>query len=316
MKKLFKTVAVAALLIFEGTAIAQTASSNAYNLLTISTRSGNAEIFIVDPFNGDAKNVSNSPTAYERYPCWSNDGKKITFNSDKDGTQNLYIMDSDGKNIKQLTFEKAPAVTGMQSWPKDGSFIYFGIFGKGPAQMCRIKPDGTDFKFITTGVDPNISPDGSTVVYADDIPGGGGHVVYTMKADGTNKKQITNVKNDLYGVHPVWSPDGKTIAFGQKVGEGIEIFTCKPDGSDLKQITKLGKVSTSPAFSQDMKYISFRVCEEPFWTNSEKMKKTYSEKDPSLRPVWIIGADGTDPHLLEPLKYNVMVDGSRLPWKP
>src|ERR1035437_1763816 len=114
-----------------------------YKLIWIGIRTGDSELYLVDGDSGNLTNLSLTPNASERYPAWSWDGRKIAFNSDRDGAHNLYVMDADGRNLKQLTHEVKPAQTGMMSWTADSKWIYFGIFSKGPAQMCRIHPDGT-----------------------------------------------------------------------------------------------------------------------------------------------------------------------------
>src|SRR2546423_1529964 len=92
-------------------------------LLYVSSRTGNAEIYLV---NADGKGDSINLTKHDGedlFPCWSPDGKKIAFTSDLGGSLNIYVMDSDGKNIKKLTKEndasRAPA------WSPDGRKIAF-----------------------------------------------------------------------------------------------------------------------------------------------------------------------------------------------
>jgi Tol biopolymer transport system component len=142
-------------------------------------------------------------------------------------------MDSDGGNVRQLTHEKAPIVAGMQSWTADSQWIYFGLFGKKAPLMCRIAPDGSKFKVIGEGIDPALSPDGKTVVFAGQISKG--HCLFAMDADGTNLRQLTKNEN----------------------------------------------------------------------------QKAYSERRADKRPVWVMGIDGSNPHVIEALLYQVTIDGSR-----
>ena len=100
-----------------------------YRMVVATFRTGDTELFVVDPDFGDARNLSRSPKSSERYPSLSPDGTQVAFNSDRDGTFNLYLINADGTNVRQLTHEKPPVVAGMQSWTADGRWIYFGLFG-------------------------------------------------------------------------------------------------------------------------------------------------------------------------------------------
>src|SRR5512139_2385591 len=85
-------------------------------LLTTSIRTGDTEVFIVDPDTGDAVNVSRSPQSEDRYPCWSPDGKRIAFTSDRNHSTNLYVMRADGSGLKRIV--NSPAVCYMPSWQR------------------------------------------------------------------------------------------------------------------------------------------------------------------------------------------------------
>jgi len=277
--------------------------------LVTSVRTGNTEIFIVDPHSGDALNVSRSPASEDRYPCWSPDGQKIAFVSDRNGPANLFVLRADGSNVRQLTH--TTAVCYMPSWV--GDRIVFGMHGDKP-EMASISEDGTDLKMLGEGHDPSLSPDGSKIVYTGHAPGG--VTVFVMDADGSNKRQLVKEANDWGAVFPNWSPDGKQIVYSFKVGQALELFIVNADGSDNHQLTQLGKICTPAAWSPDGKWISFRYTDEAYWRNPERMKKVYSERPGDKRPVWVIRPDGADAHVVEPLRYQCAMDGSRAAWKP
>jgi len=279
--------------------------------LITSTRTGDTEIFTLDPVTGDAHNLTRSPKSEDRYPCWSPDGQHLAFTSDRDGTMNLYVMKADGSNVRQLTQFKAPAVAYMPSW--SGERIVFGSHAE-KAEMASIKADGTDLKVLGSGHDPCVSPDGKMIAYTGECPGGVS--VFTMKADGSDKKQIVPDANPWGAIFPAWSPDGKRIAYAFKIGDALEIFSCAADGSNIQQVSKLGKISTPPAWSPDGRWISFRHTDERYWSNPERMKKIYSEQPGDKRPVWIVRPDGSDAQLIEVTRYGCAMDGSRAQWKP
>jgi TolB protein len=283
-------------------------------LLITALRTGDTEIFAINPQTGDARNISRALGTEERYPQWSPDGQQIVYTSNRgDGeTYNLFISNADGSKIKRLTQMMVGSVAYWASWTADGQWIYFNE-GK-TSKICRVKPDGSGFQVMAEGRDGNVSPDGKKIVYTQQGPKGFG--VWVMNVDGSERTQIIPNESQIGGIAPVWSPDGKKVAFSMQVGEFAEIFSCNADGSDLKQLTQLSQISSSPAFSPDGQWITFRVTNEAYWRDAKTRDKTYQEKLADKRPVWLMKADGSNPVLLEALHYQCAMDGSRAEWRP
>ncbi|MFN4145657.1 MAG: TolB family protein [Runella sp.] len=286
----------------------------AHQWLITSVRTGDTDVFSINPATGNALNLTQSPASEERYPAWSPDGRKIIFTSNREDekTYNIYIANADGSQPQKITQLPTGAVAYWAAFTDDGRYIYFneGVSG----QIMRVRPDGTGQQIIAEGRDANISPDGQRFVYTQ--KGTKGFGVWVMDSDGKNRRQIIPNESEIGGIAPVWSSDGKKIAFSMQVGEFAEIMTCNADGSDLKQITYLKQISSSPAFSPDGQYITFRVTNEAYWRDAQKMKQTYDEKAGDKRPVWVVKSDGTMPTVVEVLRYQCAMDGSRAEWKP
>ena len=83
-----------------------------------------------------------------------------------------------------------------------------------------------------------------------------------------------------------------------------------------RQLTRLGGVSTPAAWSPDGSWISFRHTDEAYWRNPARMKRVYSERPGDKRPVWVVRSDGTEAHVVECLRYQCAMDGSRAAWRP
>ena len=284
-------------------------------LLVAAIRTGDTEIFIADPVTGDMLNVSRSPGSEDRYPCWSPDGARIAFISDRQHATNLYVMDANGDHVRRIT--TTPAVCYMPSWQitPDGERIVFGMHGDKP-EMASIRPDGSSLANLGEGHDPTLSPDGRRICYTGEVPEGGVSV-FTMRWDGSEKHRLVPGASKPGATFPNWSPDGKFIVYSWPVGEALELFVIAADGpSNPRQVTRTGGICTPAAWSPDGQWISFRLTDEAYWRNKERMREVYSKKPADKRPVWIVRPNGSAAQVIEPLRYQMSIDGSRASWQP
>jgi len=100
---------------------------------------GNSEVFIANRDGSEAYNLSNHP-AYDGWPAWSPDGKKIAFASDRERTENwqIYIIDIDGNNLTRISdFDSQGAAFAKPQWSPLGDKI-----------LCTRSKDGNVEIFI------------------------------------------------------------------------------------------------------------------------------------------------------------------------
>jgi len=289
------------------------ADLSGHKFLVTSIRTGDTEVFVADPTTGDMFNVTRSPNSEDRYPCWSPNGKEIAFCSDRNNSTNLYVCNADGSNVRRII--ASPAVCYMPSWQKTpgGERIVLGMHGEKP-QMASVRPDGKDLRMLGIGHDPTVSPSGKLICYTGEVPGGVS--VFVMNYNGEHKRRIVSETSRVGATFPNWSPDLRHIVYSFPAGDALELFIIDVDGSNNHQLTKLGKTATPASWSPDGQWIAFRLTDERYWSNRERMLKIYTEKPPDKRPVWVIRPDGSEGHVLEPLHYQMAIDGSRPEWKP
>ena len=90
-----------------------------------------------------------------------------------------------------------------------GTLVFQTVSG-GPIYV--VNADGTELRYLTTGMDPAISPDGEQVAFTRrDFP----HGLYVIKVDGTGERQLFGTSQVKA---PAWSPDGASIAFTYQHG--------------------------------------------------------------------------------------------------
>ena len=150
--------------------------------------------------------------AYRSYagPDWSPDGERIVFSVGGGGTQfqgayNIYLMDSDGSDVQQLTFsedydDRFPA------WSPDGTKIAFETRRDGNWEIYLMNVDGTGLRNISNNPGKDLwaswSPDGTRIAFQTDRDDN--WEIYVMNADGTEQQRLTN--NDVKDSEPVWKP--------------------------------------------------------------------------------------------------------------
>ncbi|MEP7371828.1 MAG: hypothetical protein ABI675_00480 [Chitinophagaceae bacterium] len=92
--------------------------------LSLNENNRNSEVFVMDMDGKNAINLSKSP-GFDGWPCWSPDGKKIAFSSNRSGPANmgqLYMVNADGSELKK-GFDFSGSIA-QPTWRKDGKGIY------------------------------------------------------------------------------------------------------------------------------------------------------------------------------------------------
>jgi serine/threonine protein kinase/Tol biopolymer transport system component len=138
--------------------------------------------------------------------AWALEGK-IIYASSESGNLDIWIMDADGSNHKQLTFDSHTDFQPVVS--PDGRYVVFISDRTGELNVWRMNLDGSNLKQLTsrgTGESPNFSPDGKWVLFTD--YGHANMSLWKVPIDGGSPVQIT----DKLSWTPVVSPDGKLIA--------------------------------------------------------------------------------------------------------
>ncbi len=212
-------------------------------------------------------------------PVWSPDGRKIAFTSTRDGNAEIYSMNADGSDAKNLT--QNSAFDEFPEWSPDGTKIAFRSKRQGGINKIYIMDaDGANVRRVTNiqGKRVTWSPDGKQLVFTSTSVGEENYEIFTINIDGTNLTRLTF--NPEMDSDPAWSPDGARIAFSSARDGIAQIYLMNPDGSDPVKLTNGGRSSYHPTWSHDGEQIAF-------WTYSEKGGEDKSD-------VWVMNADGSN----------------------
>jgi Tol biopolymer transport system component len=224
-----------------------------------SDRNGNFDIFRIKKDGSDVRQLT-FDTMDERAPSWSPDGKKILFESGRDGLLinpsgrlrhlDIFVIDVDGSHLVNLTATPSSTEYGA-AWSPDGKTIAFLRSGL----IRLVNPDGTNERPLhapQSGFSDDAvawSPDSKVLAFstynlnhpfATDT-----YVIFTVNADGTNIKRLTEAVGYSSARFPSFSPDGTRIVFNR---DGVDewwgrfltqnVFIMNADGSNMIQITR------------------------------------------------------------------------------
>lgn len=204
------------------------------------------DIYIVSLAGGNAKALTQD-FAWNIHPDVSPDGQQITFISDRDGLSNVWVMDIDGGNLRQVTSEKNNTLHSPK-WSPDGEYIVAtkGIMSRrsipageiwiyhksgGAGLAIKERANGkADQKNIT---DPAFSHDGKYIYYTQDISPGSTFsynrdplksIFAITRFDRTTGEEERFISGTGGAVVPTPSPNGKYLAFVRRVTERTALF--------------------------------------------------------------------------------------------
>jgi len=215
----------------------------------------------------------------------------------------LFIL---AKSIAAQTVEPRKLIGTINeesSWSPDGKTIAFDSIRSGKLNICPWRIDTCELKRITTteanDFTPEWSPAGKEIAFVSDRTGH--NEIFIIDLTGGMPRQVT--KNNSDAIHPHWSPDGRQIIYcsardnpnqaSAPEGEVYEIYTIKPVGTDVKQITHDKGINTYPSFSPEGGQILFRKVlgeknSEVFVMNGDGSSMRNLTNDPAFDgwPLW------------------------------
>ncbi|KXK21871.1 MAG: WD40 domain-containing protein [Chloroflexi bacterium OLB15] len=187
----------------------------------------NPDIFLSDINSGITRNLTNNP-AYDGAYAWSNDGSWLAFISDRAGGLSLFVMNSTGGEVRQLTPAGDNRGYGGIRWTNDGRIVFFSRTD--PNNWFAVYPDGSGFEQIAsnetpiTGIALDLdlqadssywprSPDNTRIAYASYVPEESEWGVFLTSNEARTDSELL-VLTGREGVESItWSPDSTYVAY-------------------------------------------------------------------------------------------------------
>lgn len=220
-------------------------------------------------------------------------GSQISFSSRIGRFKELYVMDMDGSNLRQLTQDRGLALS--SSFSPDGKGVVYTSYRNRVPNIFFYDLYSKRVQQITQSSDlemgPKMGRNGEGILAA--VSTGRESNIVLYDSNGRIKKRLTK-GGGIIDVSPDWSPDHSQIAFCSNRGGGPQIYVMNADGSNPRRISfASSNYCTSPAWSPRGDKIAY-VCRADSGFNifvsrpdgSEPIQLTSggSSEDPSWSP--------------------------------
>ena len=219
------------------------------------------QIYVMNSDGSQGKRLTNSAGS-NLSPSWSFDGRKVLFDSTRDGNEEIYSMNADGSEQTNLT--RNPANDRVAIFNRSDNKIVFSSTRDNadpsavPIQTNRLyvmNSDGSNPKefAINQAQKPELqfalqfSPDGTKILLLNFSKGASNSLpsLAVASADGTLVRQLALKASDS-----AWSPDGKRIVYAglPSPNSNTDIYTAQADGTDIKNLTNNPANDSAPSW--------------------------------------------------------------------
>jgi TolB protein len=281
---------------------------------------GKNRLYTIRP-DGSGLRAITSPAPDEdrdSFPEWSPDGRSIAFTRFFPEQTDLLLVRPDGTGVQNLTRAGCSGdclSSEYPAWSPNGRQIAFeralGPRPVGPPRLVGIfvmDADGTNVRQLTqfqpnsgsADHSPSWSPDGRRIAFIR-VTAALRSAIYTVNANGSGLRRVRRMPPDRPGAGtPNWSPDGTRLLFSTacrfgSCGQpptGAQVFTVKPNGRGLRQLTDLPGNSYNAAWSPDGRKIVFArnrtvgPTADLYTMNADGTRLRPLTHDPQLREGW------------------------------
>ena len=220
-------------------------------------------------------------------------GTKVAFSGRVGRFKEMFVMDLDGHNLRQLTEDRGLALS--PAWSPDKSKVIFTNYRDRRPDLFTIRLSDKRYVRLTNNNEieqgAKYSKDGQYLLTS--ITSGKKSDIVLLDSNAKIIRKITSNFSTI-DVSPDWSPDNSKIVFCSNRSGGPQIYTMNSNGTDVKRISYVASnYCTSPAWSPKGDKIAF-VCRSEnrhhlFVTNIDgsspfQLSVTGTNEDPSWSP--------------------------------
>jgi len=172
-----------------------------------SNRTGNYDVFKMNPAGGDIVNLTNR-SLDDTAPRWSPDGSKIVFmGPTATASTSIWAMNADGTNPMDLFNSNGGSRLGQAVWNADGTKVFYVQSPDVNAELYVMNQNGTNVHALdgdmNINLQPEVSPDGTMIAWSSQRTAGHAQI-WVENIDGTSPVRVTNSADPDSAPH--WRP--------------------------------------------------------------------------------------------------------------
>lgn len=185
-------------------------------------------------------------------------GTKIYFISDRSGNKELWSMNFDGSDQKQVT--RFNSITTTPAVSPDGLRLAFTTFAKGQPQIMLWSTETNRLiPFLnpraSLNATPNFSPDGSTIFFASSL--NTDTQIYVADVSGSNLRRVSTSR--AIEIEPKVNPKtGNDLVFVSGRSGPQQIYRMNIDGAGVERLTTGEGEAANPCWHPDGQHIAFK----------------------------------------------------------
>lgn len=180
---------------------------------------------------------------------------QIAYASNRGGHWEIWLMDWDGANQRQITTHGTLSI--LPSWSPDNDRMVYTSFAKGTSDMYIVNRRGGGRIRLNTGLNLNtsaaFSPVGNDVAFVGSVSGNPD--IYLIRDDGTNIRRLTTTSS--IESTPEWSPNGRQISFTSGRSGSPQIYLMDAEGTNVRRISYDGDWNDDATWSPEGERIAY-----------------------------------------------------------